>query len=299
MINLTEKYRPTNLTEIILERSIKNLIKMYIEKQNMPNLLLHSTNPGTGKTTLSQIIIKELDSEYIEINASKERGIDIVREIIEPFSVTVSFNGKRKAILLSECEALTSSAQKSLKDLMERKYSKNVYYILTTNQRDKIISPLRSRCLEINFNYPPKDEIIERLEFICKQENIFLEAPEIDNIVENFYPDIRKMITVLSKVKNGLKLDEAINKELAFYELANQIISKNITLSSLVEKIDKITIIPFCYYLFKIITKKNFLDTHNLTILKALKDTIKDILSGVDEKIAFISNLGEIFVRGM
>jgi hypothetical protein len=103
-MNFTEKYRPKVLSDLILEDKIFNYLNN-LNENNIGNLLFYSSQ-GTGKTSCSLIIVKKLDSEHIEINASKSTGIDIVREVIEPYAITYSFNGKKKAIILSEAEQL-------------------------------------------------------------------------------------------------------------------------------------------------------------------------------------------------
>ena len=287
---LTEKFRPKTLEEIILPDSVKNLIKNYIEKGEMPNLLLYSESPGTGKTSLSHIIVKALDSEYIEINASKERGIDIVREVIEPFARTCSFNSKRKAILLSECEQLSLPAMKSLKDMLEGEVIKNVYYILTTNHKEKIIEPIRSRCIEIDFSHPPKDKIRKRLLFIAKEEKIDIEEPDIDSIIDFLYPDIRAMINSLDKVASGIAIEEAVGSELGFYELSKKL--RYMPIKEIYSKIEEINIVSFLHYLFKV-----YLSWQDKEGLIFVKETLKDIMLGVDEKIAFMSNFVKLKKR--
>ena len=280
---MNEKYRPKTIEEIVLSNSIKTLIKSYIEKGNIPNLLFYSESPGTGKTTLTHIITKTLNHEVLELNASKERGIDIIREVIEPFIRTYSINGNKKCVLLSECEQLTAVSQKALKDLMEGNFVKNVYYILTTNQKSKIIKPIKSRCVELDFSYPPKEKIKERLLFISKEEKLNISIKDIELLIKSFYPDMRKMVNSLSKIVSGVDIKEAIESELNFYELLKEIDSLNS--KQLYEKIEKISIVPFLHYLFKV-----YLGKGNNQGMNFVRLTLRDIMWGVDEKIAFIAN---------
>ena len=282
-MQLTEKFRPQNLNELVVSNSIKKLLESYIEKKEAPNLLLYSESPGTGKTTTTNILANTLGNEKLNIKASKERGIDIVRESIEPFIRTYSFNGKRKAVLLSECDQLTTPAQKSLKDLMEGIYVKNNYYLLTTNELPKIIKPIRSRCIELDFSHPPKDKIKERLLLISSKEEIDITEPDIDSIIDTLYPDIRKMTSVLESVANGIKIEEAIGSEMNFYELAKNI--DRMRLKDIYAQIEKVSIIPFLHYLFKV-----YLNRGNLKGLNFVKTTIRDIMWNVEPKIAFIAN---------
>jgi len=282
-----EKYRPQNIDDIILEDSIKSVIKNYLATDNMPNLLLYSPSPGTGKTSLSKIIVSSLQSEFIEINASNARGIDIVREKIEPFIMFKSFNNKRKAILLSECEQLTTTSQKALKDLLEGRAMNNVYYILTTNDKNKIIKPIISRCVELDFSFPPKDKILQKLKVISLYEAIKLEEPDLISVVDAFYPDIRKMLNTLEKIASGIKIEDAVGSEISFYDLSKLIVYKKVKAKDFYKKLETIPIIPFCHYLFKAFM-------NNPKIVKSAVNTIKDIYLGIDEKMAFINNFFEL-----
>jgi len=280
---LTEKYRPKTIENIILPSAIKNLIKKYIEQNNTPNLLLYSDAPGTGKTTLSYIITNTLEHESLSLNASSQRGIDIVRDSIEPFIRTYSFNGNKKVVLLSEAEQLTSTSQKALKDLMEGKFLKNAYYILTTNNKNKIIKPIRSRCVELDFSHPPKEQIEEKILSIAKKEGLDITEIDVAQLIKSFYPDIRKMVSTISKIVSGVSIEEAIGSELNFFELVKKI--DYLKPKDLYEQIEKISVVPFLHYLFKVYLNKG--NSQKMVVIKLI---LRDIFWGIPEKIAFISN---------
>jgi len=198
---LVEKYRPKKLSEVVgLDPSKINI------GEDMPHLLLYGP-PGTGKTSLAKIIIRMLDSNHIVLNASDERGIDVIREKVKTFSSTMSTNGKIKIVFLDEADALTPDAQNSLRNLMET-FAGNCRFILTCNYLNKVIEPLQSRCLKIEFNNIDKSEIVDRLKFICTSENIPFEEAALVALVDNNVSDIRKSVNALEEMRAGVTLDK-------------------------------------------------------------------------------------------
>ena len=195
----TEKYRPQNFDELILEN--KNTILKYIEQpQSLPSFIFYSSSPGTGKTSCAKIMAKKLNSDLLIINSSEERGINVIREKIKSFAQSLSTNDIKRCIFCDEADGLTSPAQDSLRNLMET-YSNNSFFILSCNDISKIIEPIRSRCTIINFEKPSKEEIIDKIIDICLKENITISHEEIDQLIELYYPDIRSMIKILQKAQ--------------------------------------------------------------------------------------------------
>jgi replication factor C small subunit len=177
-----------------------------------------SKSPGTGKTTLAKIIARELKADHLYLNASDERGIDVIRFKVKEFACTVSFNKNApKIVHLDEADGLTKEAQDILRNIMEE-FSDNCRFILTANNYNKIVQPLRSRCKEVQLISPPREEIKKRLEFICKEEKLKISSPDMDKLIEAHYPDIRSMINVLdSYLKFGIlniESAENINREI-------------------------------------------------------------------------------------
>lgn len=187
-----EKYRPKNFNEVVGQNTSE------IEKHlsNIPHFLFLSKSPGTGKTTIAKIIIKKLQSDYIQLNASDERGIDTIRNKVKDFAMTMSSNGKIKIIFFDEADYLTREAQTALRNMMET-YAKNCRFILTGNYENKIIEPIRSRCVVIKFQEPKKEEIYPYLEKININEKLGLLKDELIQLIDKCYPDIRKMVNRL------------------------------------------------------------------------------------------------------
>jgi len=220
----TEKYRPQTLEDIIL--SDKDRIrKLLMNNQSIPNFLLVSNKPGTGKTSLAKIIINLTGADSITINASDDRGIDIIREKVKKFSGALSTNGKRRCVFLDECEGMTRQAQDSLKSIIET-YADNTFFIFTANDVSKVIEPLRSRCVIISFELPKKDDIYKRLNYICQQENMLVKEKDITRLIDYTYPDIRNAINTLQLWQNSGKIEF---EEDRFMEFWAQVKAKNIT----------------------------------------------------------------------
>ena len=204
MTLLVEKYRPQ-----ILEDMVGLNLNFDID-DSMPHLLL-SGPPGTGKTTLARVIVKKLNCDYIILNSSDERGIDTIREKVKTFASTRSKDSNIKICILDECDALTNSAQDSLRNLMEQ-YAGNCRFILTCNYINRVDDPLQSRCIKIDFSNIKKEDIIKRLEFICKQEKISYELVALEKIVEHNGSDLRASINKIQELKDGVTLSKLVNE---------------------------------------------------------------------------------------
>lgn len=195
----TEKYRPKKVSEMVGD--FKEKILKYLENpSSIPNFLLHSKTPGTGKSTLMKAIANELGCDYLLINSSDDRTIDTIREKIKEFAMSKSSNGIRKAVLLDEADGMLKASQDALRNIMET-YSSNVFFVLTCNALNKIIEPIKSRCVLIAFAYPEKKEIEKYIEMICEKENIDYTEEGIRRLVDVNYPSIRNAVIALQDLK--------------------------------------------------------------------------------------------------
>lgn len=196
----TEKYRPTNLDDYVFHTTEhKNIVSSIVDAKIMPNLLLYGLR-GSGKSTLARLIPKLLDlddADVLTINASKNRGIDEVRDSIYTFCSTSPLS-TFKCVYFEEADELTLSAQKALKDIIESSAS-HVRFMFVCNDVSKIIEPIRSRLQELEFKHVNESDRFEIARNILRAENITFELPDVLTLVEQHGSDIRKLINQLQQ----------------------------------------------------------------------------------------------------
>ena len=196
-----ERYRPDVLDNYIGNETLKEKFAHYIETQDIPHLLFYGT-AGTGKTTAAKILVKNIDCDHLFINASDERGIDVIREKIKNFASTTGF-APLKVVVLDEADALTPDAQAALRNMMEV-FSERTRFILTCNYFERIIPPIVSRCQTSALTPPSKKEVAVHLTNILTQENVTFDKQAVVTLVNAYYPDIRRIIgTAQQQTRDG------------------------------------------------------------------------------------------------
>jgi DNA polymerase III delta prime subunit len=188
-----EKYRPDTLENYIGNDHLKGIITKYLDGNDIQNLIFYGP-AGTGKTTLAKLLTKNLNCEYLYINASDERGIETIRDKVSGFASTMSFK-PLKVVILDEADFLTIQAQASLRNVIET-FSKSTRFILTCNYVERIIDPLQSRCQVLKIVPPSKGEVAKHLFKVLSKEVIQHSNDDLKNIVNQYYPDVRKMLNV-------------------------------------------------------------------------------------------------------
>ena len=208
---LNEKYRPDTLEGYICKDEIKNKFQEFIKSQDIPHLLF-AGKPGAGKTTLAKILVNNIDCDFLYINATDERSIDIMRDKVGAFAAAGSFK-PLKIVILDEATHILQAGQVILLNMMET-YSLTTRFILTGNYAERLIEPLRSRCQEFDLSPPSKKIVAQHISIILDKENIEYEVQDLVTIVNKFYPDFRKIINNCQKytVDGTLTLDNSVNE---------------------------------------------------------------------------------------
>jgi len=197
----TEKYRPSKFIDVVGQDEIVKRIEGLVKSTNIPHLLFAGP-AGTGKSTLALIVVKELFKDtwkenYLELNASDERGIQIVREKVKNFARTKSIGEVPfKVIFLDEADALTPEAQQALRRTMEN-YSSTCRFVLSCNYSSKIIDPIQSRCAIFRFKLLEKKDIEKVIQKIITSEKLEIFPESVDMIYEGSEGDCRRSINIL------------------------------------------------------------------------------------------------------
>ncbi|XP_028314280.1 replication factor C subunit 5 [Gouania willdenowi] len=197
-----EKYRPQSLDDLISHQDILSTIQRFISQDKLPHLLFYGP-PGTGKTSTILACARQLykerefNSMVLELNASDDRGIDVVRGPILSFASTRTiFKKGFKLVILDEADAMTQDAQNALRRVIE-KYTENTRFCLIGNYLSKIIPALQSRCTRFRFGPLSPDQMIPRLEFVIQQENIDITPDGMKAIVTLSSGDMRRSLNIL------------------------------------------------------------------------------------------------------
>ena len=206
---LVEKYRPSTLEHYVGNENIKEVIQKYLNQNDIQNFIFYG-GAGTGKTTLAKIIVKNLDCDFLYLNASDENGIDTIREKVKGFASTASFKGI-KVIILDEADFITIQGQAALRNVIET-FSRSTRFILTCNYIERVIDPIQSRCQVLKIVPPSKLDTAKHTAWVLDQEEISYKTDDIKSIVNQYYPDLRKMLNTIqsSTINSKLLLDKDV-----------------------------------------------------------------------------------------
>lgn len=200
-----EKYRPKELSDLVLPSAHKKAFKRFIKAGEIPHLLFHGP-AGSGKTSISKILISHCSSAALILNASAEdRGIGAIKKKVKQFASSVR-RGKLKVVFFDEANGLTADAQEALKNTIE-KYQSNCRFVFTTNELDKITPPILSRCQLFKFDSMPQDDLLEYLEGVLDEEEIKYKSKKVKEIIKMYYPDVRTIMNCLQACSISGKFD--------------------------------------------------------------------------------------------
>ncbi len=211
----TEKYRPKKFEEVVGQDDIVKKVQNLTKAMNIPHILFAGP-AGTGKSTLALIVVKELfgshwKENYLELNASDERGIDVVRQKVKDFARTKALgNVPFKVIFLDEADALTKEAQQALRRTMEN-FTSTCRFVMSCNYSSKIIDPIQSRCVIFRFKLLGKKDVEKRIRIIAEREKLQIDDKTIETLYEVSEGDCRRVINLLQACSS---ISPVISKEL-------------------------------------------------------------------------------------
>ena len=294
-----EKYRPENFDELVLEPLNRRIFLNILNKKYFPNMIFYGP-PGTGKTTTIINLIKEWQEKYqesrngmvIHLNASDERGIDIIRNQIYQFVQSKNmFEKGIKFVILDEVDYMTKNAQQALKYLLQT-CTQNVRFCLICNYISKVDECLKNELLSVRFNQLPQNEINEFLLQVSKSENLDLSKTTIETIQKMFVCDIRSMVNFI-QVNQGISdwdiqtiNDGVYDKlhELLFQDEDDDSISKYLSVVSSQYNIDKQKILTN-YYNYSIYKKKRLFDSQ---VLRNIGELLHNNITDMNQHLRFL-----------
>ena len=209
-----EKYRPKKVADCILPDATKATFQEYVNRKEIPNLLLSGT-AGVGKTTIAKALCEEVGCDYIVINGSDESGIDVLRNKIKNYASSMSLSGGRKVVIIDEADYLNpNSTQPALRGAIEE-YASNCSFIFTCNFKNRIIDPIHSRCTVVDFKVNGSKakmaaQFFKRVEWILEQENVQYDKEVVAAVITKHFPDNRRILNELQRYSVSGVIDKGI-----------------------------------------------------------------------------------------
>jgi replication factor C small subunit len=229
-----EKFRPDRVEDIILPQRIKNQFEHIITGNEVPNMLLYG-GAGVGKTTTAKALCKEVDTDWLIINVSEESGIDTLRTKIRDFASTLSLTGKekKKCVVLDEFDHASNALQAGLRGFIES-FSKTCSFVMTCNFPNRIIDPIKSRLVCIDFGVTKEEsmkmqaQMFKRVSSILDYEKIPFDKRVVVKLVQKFYPDNRRILNQIQQYSKAGEIDEGILLNIEEMSIENLVLAMKV-----------------------------------------------------------------------
>ena len=208
-----EKYRPHKIADCILPDAMKATFQEYVNRKEVPNLLLSGT-AGIGKTTVAKAMCDEIGIDYLVINGSDNRGISTIQVDVKSYATSMSFSGGKKVVIIDEADNLTADAQKALRGIIEE-VSINCSFIFTCNFKNRIMDAIHSRCSVIDFKANGSkakmaSQFFKRVEHILETEGVSYDKEVVAAVITKHFPDNRRILNELQRYSIGGTIDKGI-----------------------------------------------------------------------------------------
>ena len=208
-----EKYRPHKIADCILPDAMKATFQEYVNRKEVPNLLLSGT-AGIGKTTVAKAMCDEIGIDYLVINGSDNRGISTIQVDVKNYATSMSFSGGKKVVIIDEADNLTADAQKALGGIIEE-VSINCSFIFTCNFKNRIMDAIHSRCSVIDFKANGSkakmaSQFFKRVEHILETEGVTYDKEVVAAVITKHFPDNRRILNELQRYSIGGTIDKGI-----------------------------------------------------------------------------------------